>query len=128
MKEGNMEKMCSRRSMLHGSIKGAAGILLGSVLGSNLLTSCRKTNSDNLDRGINPSQNRWSACSDRESLNEEQKSVRASLKYVDSSPMTDRTCKNCKLYFAAESLCGGCKIIPGQVHPEGYCIAWLHRM
>lgn len=123
-----MEKICSRRSLLHGSIKGATGLLLGSVLGSGWLTGCKKTNANNADHGINPGHKRFAACSDQQNLNEEEKSVRASLKYVDSSPMTDRTCKNCKLYFSSESVCGGCKIIPGQVHPQGYCIAWLHRM
>ena len=66
------------------------------------------------------------ACTDVSKLSAEQKKTRQSLQYVDASPHADKRCNNCRLFKApAEgSECGTCQVVPGPIHPKGYCIAW----
>lgn len=52
---------------------------------------------------------------------------RATLKYVDVTPVPGQVCVNCRLYVkpAGESPCGGCQLFAGPVLPAGYCTAWV---
>ena len=65
-------------------------------------------------------------CTDVSNLTAEQKKTRNSLQYVNNSPHDKQRCNNCRLYKApAEgSECGTCQVVPGPIHPKGYCIAW----
>lgn len=49
--------------------------------------------------------------------------LRRTLEYVDRSPVPDQTCERCVQWIAAaeSGQCGGCKIMKGPVHPQGYC-------
>lgn len=64
-------------------------------------------------------------CPDTE-LSAEQVKTRDGLQYVDASPHEDKRCNNCRLFQppAEEAVCGGCQVVPGPIHPNGYCIAW----
>ena len=56
--------------------------------------------------------------------------TRNSLAYVDASPHgAAKNCTNCQFYEAAPSAgqCGGCTIVPGPIHPEGYCNSWAAK-
>lgn len=63
-------------------------------------------------------------------LDESVKNIRSALKYVDKSPIPNRTCDNCKVYIKPlpNSSYGGCQVIPGPIDPKGYCISWIHLM
>ena len=69
------------------------------------------------------------SCTDTTGLTEAEVSMRETLNYVDDSPYEDRICANCQLYVAPEggANCGGCTIIKGPVHPQGYCTSWVAK-
>lgn len=116
----------TRRSLLKNSAKGALGLTTAALLGPLFLNACKKKPMTDAP------QDRWEVtpCSDQDRLTEQDRGIRASLKYEDGSPIRHRTCDNCKLYTQAlpKASCGGCRVVPGPIHPKGYCTAWLHRM
>lgn len=121
-----MKTPISRRSILKKTLKGALGLAAVSFI-APALSSCKKKAPPEAD--LNAKQDD-KGCSGQESLNEDQRALRNNLKYVDHTPIPSRTCDNCKLYTNPEpgSFCGGCKILPGPVHPKGHCISWYARM
>jgi len=127
-KGNTVEKICSRRMLLTSSAKGAAALFLVSTLGTTLLSACKKNSNKAPDK--NKEDPPALACEGEDKLNDQEKAIRASLKYVDQSPLPDRRCDNCKLYTlpVGKALCGGCKILPGPVHPKGHCTAWIQQM
>lgn len=116
-----MELTISRRTLL----KSGAGILSLSVLAPVLLSSCKKpAQASGDEKNVEP-------CPSDVVLSTEQIAIRNNLRYVDATPISTRTCDNCRLYTEAmrgTSCLGGCKIVPGPIHPKGYCISWLARM
>ena len=52
----------------------------------------------------------------------QQKASKQSMKYQDK-PNGDQKCANC-LQFEPPK---GCKVVAGDVSPEGYCIAWAKK-
>jgi hypothetical protein len=52
----------------------------------------------------------------------QQKASKEAMKYQDK-PNGEMKCSNC-LQFVAPS---GCKVVEGNVSPEGYCIAWAKK-
>jgi hypothetical protein len=120
-----MEILISRRKML----KATAGVLaLGSVVPA-ILSSCKKTQTQSLETN-NKEEQGLKACVPAKELNQEQEAIRKNLRYVDETPVSSRTCDNCRLYTMpqGQDVCGGCQIVPGPIHPKGYCISWLARM
>lgn len=119
-----MEILISRRKML----KASAGVLaLGSVVPA-ILSSCKK-NQMSVPTN-NKEEQEFKACSSQQELSEDQQAIRKNLRYVDDTPVSGRTCDNCRLYTLPKDSdnCGGCQIVPGPIHPKGYCISWLARM
>jgi hypothetical protein len=68
-------------------------------------------------------------CDDVSQLSEPEKTARAALQYVDHSPHPDKKCRGCQHYEPApmETQCGGCKVVKGTIHPEGYCTSWAKK-
>ncbi len=66
------------------------------------------------------------SCTDVSGLTESEASMRDALSYVDTSTEEGKTCANCALYTVAADgeNCGGCTLLKGPIHPEGYCISW----
>lgn len=60
-------------------------------------------------------------------LSEAQMQTRTVNEYVDSSPKPEQHCSNCALYTQPEggSQCGGCTVVAGPIHPEGWCRVWV---
>src|SRR5690606_41739254 len=60
-------------------------------------------------------------------LTEAQIQQRETTQYVDDSPHADMYCSNCQLFTEPEAgaQCGGCQVVPGPIHPEGYCTLWV---
>lgn len=65
-------------------------------------------------------------CTDISSLNDQQKQMRSSLKYVGHSPYDNKKCSNCQFFQAAKDgkPCGSCTIVPGPINPDGHCTSW----
>ena len=68
-------------------------------------------------------------CSDLSAVKPDQLATRNALKYVASSTVTGKQCANCAQYQAptAANSCGGCKLFPGPVTPQGYCLGWVRK-
>jgi hypothetical protein len=67
------------------------------------------------------------SCTDVSNLTQEQLETRKSLQYVDESPHAEKRCDNCRLFKppGEDETCGTCQIVPGPIHPQGYCTAWV---
>lgn len=48
------------------------------------------------------------------------------FRYVDRSPNPAEVCDNCQFWQPDQggAVCGGCQLLKGPVHPQGYCISW----
>ncbi|MFB6374371.1 MAG: high-potential iron-sulfur protein [Bradymonadaceae bacterium] len=68
-------------------------------------------------------------CTDTSGLKNSEKKTRKSLKYTDSSPKDDKSCSNCQLFQPPkeDGSCGSCQSVPGPIHPDGYCTAWVKK-
>lgn len=118
----------SRRQLLLNSMKGAFAIALAPVL-SSLLSSCKKKDQASAKTEAKEG-GAGSSCPGEDSLNSDAKTARATLKYVDNSTISNKTCDNCRFYTRPPSgnICGGCQVLPGPVHPKGYCTSWVAQM
>lgn len=67
------------------------------------------------------------SCSDVSALKDDEKKMREQTKYTDKSQEPGKKCNNCTHYTKApaEGQCGGCKVVKGPIHPEGYCTLWV---
>lgn len=67
------------------------------------------------------------ACDDLTGLTEVELQQREQLQYVAQSPKEEQICANCRFWQPAEgeeSICGGCQLIKGPIHPNGWCQTW----
>jgi hypothetical protein len=69
------------------------------------------------------------SCNDVSGLSPEQQSARNALGYEDATPQPGKTCAKCAQYVPAPKVseCGKCKVLPGSVHPNGYCRAFVAK-
>jgi hypothetical protein len=53
-------------------------------------------------------------------------SLRASLHYVNPSPVPDQSCSSCAFFSGGEiaPACGKCTIMTGTVNPKAHCDSW----
>jgi hypothetical protein len=118
-----MEKLFTRRSIL----KGAGYAAIFGALAKSML-SCKKNSDAQIN--TNAKEDFVASCNNTGSLNEQQIAIRNNLRYVDKTPIESKTCQNCKLYTLPRNNadCGGCTVVPGPIHPQGYCISWYARM
>lgn len=67
------------------------------------------------------------SCTDTSGLTEQEIQMRENAEYVDASPNPEQYCANCQLYEepAEGEQCGGCQVIQGPIHPQGYCTLWV---
>lgn len=66
------------------------------------------------------------ACDDLTGLTELEIQQREQLQYVADSPKEDQICANCRFWQPdqQEGACGGCQLIKGPIHPNGWCQTW----
>jgi hypothetical protein len=66
-------------------------------------------------------------CGDVSALTDEERTDREDVAYVSQTPDPEKRCDNCELWKPPEggSPCGGCEILAGPVHPQGYCDVWV---
>ena len=90
-------------------------------LGTFLLfqTSCR---SDPQESG----ESATGSCTDFSKVPENDLALRKSFAYVESSPVPDSRCDNCKLWLPPKEgqECGGCLLFKGPVYAAGHCTYW----
>ena len=120
------EKAISRRSFLQRmSLLGAVSIGAGS-----LLSACgggSETDTGDTDTGDTDVTADFS-CTDTSGLTEQELATRENLGYVDESPDPEKLCSNCEFFLpAGENECGGCTLIKGPIHPDGYCNSWVAK-
>lgn len=67
------------------------------------------------------------SCTDVSNLTEAQVKTRKAVQYVDASPHAEKRCGNCRFFVPPEgdAECGRCEVVPGPIHPKGYCTAWV---
>jgi hypothetical protein len=70
-----------------------------------------------------------SFCNDVSKLTADQQGQRNALGYEDTTTQAGKTCAKCSQYVPPPkaSECGGCKVLPGTVHPNGYCRAFTPK-
>jgi len=90
------------------------GFWVLSVLSFGLITGCK------------PKTISLTSCQDLSQLSENEKQIRASLAYVDETPIPARRCDTCQFWLAptADDQCGGCTILKGPIEAKGYCSSW----
>jgi hypothetical protein len=69
------------------------------------------------------------SCNDVSALSADQQTSRSALGYEDKTSQPGKTCVKCAQYVPAEKVsdCGHCKVLPGAVHPNGYCRAFTAK-
>jgi len=69
-------------------------------------------------------------CSDVTGLPPGEIKLRDQLEYVDRTPFAGKVCVSCQHYTAPKpgETCGGCKVVPGKIHPAGYCKLYTPRI
>ena len=65
-------------------------------------------------------------CDDTMGLAPAEIEQRKALGYSDVSPDPAKICTNCQQYVPGTG-CGGCKVLKGTVHPNGYCKSWAAK-
>ncbi len=116
----------SRRDFLQKlAALGTAGVITPAVL-----SACG--GGDGAEAGATQAQNGDTAeanfsCTDTSGLTDAQIQQRESVNYVDESPNPEQLCSNCQLYTEPEegAQCGGCQVVPGPIHPDGWCDLWV---
>jgi hypothetical protein len=68
------------------------------------------------------------SCTDVSGLKSSEIQTRSSLQYVDKSSKPDQNCANCQFYEPkGKNQCGGCTVVPGPIHPKGWCTSWAAK-
>jgi hypothetical protein len=91
-------------------------VLLAVPLATGVLSACgKKTEPD--------------SCQDVAGLSDADKATRTSLSYTDRAPEKDRHCSVCTYWQPAKdpAECGGCTLVKGPIHPNGFCTAYQKK-
>lgn len=65
-------------------------------------------------------------CSAQGGIDEQSKTMRRTLQYLEKSNKAGQNCASCSQYIAAapNASCGGCKLFTGPVNPNGNCLSF----
>jgi hypothetical protein len=99
-----MTKLISRRALLQTALPAAAA---GVVLGSSGIAFAADA-----------------VCADPAKMDEGQKSLRASLNYVEVFSDPKQSCNDCGFFAATSGGCGTCQIFNGPANAKGHCDSW----
>ncbi len=66
-------------------------------------------------------------CTDTSGLTPAEIQARQAQEYTDHSPYAEKLCNNCQFWQPPQQAdsCGGCQVIKGPIHPQGYCKLWV---
>ena len=121
-KAGVNEEIPPRRVVLRGALAVGCGLLLPAAL-----FGCDSKKDENATGAAtapaDSTANGTDATPDAAVPGEPGKSSQASVQYQDQ-PKGDQKCDGC-LHFIAES--NTCKVVEGQISPNGWCILWIQK-
>ena len=121
-----MKSEMTRRRFLENSAYGAAAALTMGYL----LAGCEgKSDGGTATKGQAAKPAGDFSCTDVTGLSEADVATRTSLAYVDKTPDPAKNCLNCALYTepVGGAQCGGCTVVKGPIHPQGYCNVWAPK-
>jgi hypothetical protein len=102
-----MPDILSRRSLLRQTLKLPLALFVANVGAGNLLAA----EAGNL-------------CVDSSKMDADQKSIRDSLHYAETSPDPAKTCSGCGFFQPTANGCGTCMIFNGFANGKGHCDSW----
>lgn len=107
----------TRRTMLRRTIQLAV-----LPLPALLLQGCGKSSNSGSATSL--------ACTDTSGLTAKQKQKREVVQYEDHTPHPKKPCSLCIHYEpdTKTDTCGKCKLVPGPIHPDGYCTLWSGKI
>ena len=105
MKTNKLSRRALLRSTVHLTVAGSAPVLL---------QGCKK---------------KEFSCEDTAGLKPDELELRSALEYRDRSPHdAAKNCANCAFFVTGdEGQCGGCTLVKGPIHPQGYCSSWAMK-
>ena len=132
------EKITRKKFLTNASMLGLTTFMGGAWLSSCSSPSGQTEQESGSDVPTAPSQEETDAaadpvgpeteaCNDLSGLTEQEVAQREQLQYVAQSPKPESVCSNCRFWQASqdeESACGGCQLIKGPIHPNGWCQTW----
>ena len=116
--EGSMLKPLSRRDVLRGAVAVGLGLLVPSVL-----LGCDSGNKGASSTGSAPASPPAPSAPDSAAPTNAPKVPQASVQY-QTQPKGEQKCATC-VNFIAES--NTCKVVEGQISPEGWCTLWAKK-
>jgi len=115
----NEEAVLSRRAVLRGALAAA-----GSLLVPAALQGCSKKERAPAPAGSMPAPAPGGPSAMQSAAPAAAVKVsQASVQY-QNTPKDGKKCADC-MYFIAES--NTCKLVEGQINPEGYCVLWVKK-
>ncbi len=67
-------------------------------------------------------------CKEKVALDEAAVGLRRALQYKEKAPTPEKKCSACAQFEAGKyGECGGCKVLPGAVNPEGVCLSFAPK-
>ena len=67
-------------------------------------------------------------CKEKVTLDEAAVGLRRALQYKEKAPTAEKKCSLCAQFEAGKyGECGGCKVLPGAVNPEGVCLSFAPK-
>lgn len=112
-----------------GFIQKISALGLASFGASAVLAGCGSDDSGS-SGSSSASKSAGMECNDLSGLSQSEKDRRAAqidaLQYVEQTEKPEQNCANCLFYQqpTGDSMCGGCQLFPGPVHPNGWCTTW----
>jgi hypothetical protein len=93
---------------------GGAAAAIGSITAAAALNACKKPEL---------------SCAGDNGLAAADKAQRTAVKYTDHSTEAGKKCEGCVQFTPPPSpgTCGGCKVVKGTIHPEGYCTLYTAK-
>jgi hypothetical protein len=97
--------------------RGLLGLMMATPVCALALSACgKKTEPD--------------SCQDVAALSDADKATRTALQYVDRAPDKERRCALCTYWQPPKDPadCGGCQLVKGPIHPNGYCSSFAAKV
>lgn len=110
MKQGSV----SRRAFFKQAIGAAAGLQAGLII-----------------LRANAAGEKFARCDTLCDLSPAQIQAREALQYMDRSEKSEQCCGDCmhlQPVHGSDEPCKRCTVVPGAVHPDGWCSAWAARI
>ncbi len=130
------EKITRKKFLANASVFGLTTVIGGSWLGAcsgpagrseqNSESTIPPPVEDGAGADAEPLGAETEACDDLTGLTEVEIQQREQLQYVAQSQKEEQICANCRFWQPdqQEGACGGCQLIKGPIHPNGWCQTW----